>query len=98
MMYNFLKFVRLVSVIILLYSSLMAVSQQKPVSGNLIEEIRKLEKQFEEDLNKMGAEFAFSKYAAPNAVIKRENDSLIHTSQGIKQYYSSEIYKNAKAY
>jgi hypothetical protein len=44
---------------------------------DLIEEIRKVEKQFETDLNKMGAHIAFEKWAAPDAVIKRQNDTLI---------------------
>ena len=41
--------------------------------------------------------FAFEKYAAPNAVIKRQNDSLIFGPKGIGQFYSVDIYKNAKA-
>ena len=57
-----------------------------------------MEKQFEDDLNKMGADYAFEKYAAPNAVIKRQNDSLIYGPKAIKQYYSNDIYKTAKAF
>ena len=83
---------------ILLVISLAAFSQARPSKTNeLIEEIRKIEKQFEEDLNKMGPGFAFEKYAAPNAVIKRENDSLIHGPKAIKNYYSNDSYKTAKA-
>ncbi len=79
----------------LLFISFDSVSQANP---KLIEEIRKVEKQFEEDLNKMGAEYAFEKYAAPNAVVKRQNDSLISGPKAIKQFYSNEIYKTAKAF
>jgi ketosteroid isomerase-like protein len=82
-----------------LFISFDSVSQTNPSkSTGLIEEIRKIEKQFENDLNKMGAAFAFEKYAAPNAVIKRQNDSLIHGPKAIRQYYSTDIYKTAKAF
>ena len=86
-------------IVTLLFISFVSISQTNPSrSTGLIEEIRKIEKQFENDLNKMGAAFAFEKYAAPNAVIKRENDSLIHGSKAIRQYYSNDIYKTAKAF
>jgi ketosteroid isomerase-like protein len=67
-------------------------------SAALVEEIRRVEKQFETDLNTRGVDFAFEKYAAPEAVIKRQNDTLIYGPQAIKQYYSTEFYKSAKAY
>ena len=86
-------------IVILYFVSLASISQtNSPKSKAVIEEIRKMEKQFEDDLNKLGAEFAFEKYAAPNAVIKRENDSLVYGPKAIKQYYSNEIYKTAKAF
>jgi ketosteroid isomerase-like protein len=81
-----------------LFSSFASIAQNSPGSLNLVEEIRKIEKQFENDLNKSGAGFAFEKYAAPNAVIKRQNDTLIIGPQAIKQYYSGDIYKTAKAF
>ncbi len=67
-------------------------------SAALIEEIRKVEKQFENDLNSRGVDFAFEKYAAPDAVIKRQNDTLIYGPKAIKQYYSTEFYRSAKAF
>ncbi len=86
-------------VALLLSIASTSVSQtNSPKPADLIEEIRAIEKQFEIDLNKMGAAFAFEKYAAPNAVIKRQNDSLINGPKAIKQYYSDDSYKNAKAY
>ncbi|HEX4849951.1 MAG TPA: hypothetical protein VFV08_04045, partial [Puia sp.] len=66
--------------------------------SDLIEEIRKTEKQFESDLNTMGADVAFGKYAASNAVIRRQNDSLILGPSAIRQFYSNENFKSAKAY
>ena len=77
-----------------------ATSFCQSISSNpaLVDEIRKAEKQFESDLNKMGAEYAFEKHAAPTAVIKRQNDSLIFGAKGIKQFYSNDIYKTAKAF
>jgi ketosteroid isomerase-like protein len=64
----------------------------------LLEDIRKIEKKFETDLNNLGADVAFEKYAAPNAVIKRQNDTLIFGPKAIRQYYSNETYKTAKAF
>ena len=75
-----------------------ATSQSISPNADLIEEIRKVEKQFESDLNKMGADFAFAKYAALNAVVKRQNDSLIFGPKAIQHYYSNEFYKSAKAF
>jgi hypothetical protein len=69
-----------------------------PGSAALIEEIRRVEKQFEHDVNTRGVDVAFEKYAAPDAVIKRQNDTLIYGPKAIKLYYSTEFYKSAKAY
>ena len=81
-----------------LFVSVGTHSQTKSVKpAELKEEIRKTEKQFETDLNEKGAAFAFEKYAAPDAVVKRQNDSLIYGPKAIRQFYSSDIYKTAKA-
>ena len=56
------------------------------------------EKQFNLDLNKFGAQYAFEKYADENAVINRGKDSLIYGKKGIEHYYSKPIYKTATAY
>jgi ketosteroid isomerase-like protein len=81
-----------------LFISFTSIAQESTKSSDLIEEIKKIEKQFEDDLNNKGVGFAFEKYAAPNAVIKRQNDTLVFGPKAIKQYYSAEIYKTAKAY
>jgi len=87
------SFLSLVAVLI----SFASISQSNP-SKDMVEEIRKTEKQFETDLNKMGVAFAFEKYAAPNAVIKRQNDTLIYGPKAIQLFYSNDTYKNAKAF
>jgi len=82
----------------LLFFSLGAMAQKNSSDpGNIIEEIRKVEKQFETDLNQFGAAIAFEKFAAEDAVIRRQNDSLIHGPKAIKEFYSAENFKNAKA-
>jgi ketosteroid isomerase-like protein len=84
--------------VILLLSALTTAAQAQPAnSAGLIEVIRKTEKQFETDLNASGAAFAFEKYAAPNAVIKRQNDSLVYGPAAIRHYYSNATYKSAHA-
>jgi ketosteroid isomerase-like protein len=60
-------------------------------------EIVAAEKAFCEDLKSKGVAYAFAKYAAEDAVIKRENDSLIYGKVAIGKYYSSPAYKNAIA-
>ena len=94
-MTGILKIRVLLCILVLLFISFTSISQ---ANSKLVEEIRKIEKQFEDDLNKMGAEYAFEKYAAPNAVVKRQNDSLIYGPKAIKQFYSNEFYKTAKAF
>lgn len=61
------------------------------------EEIRQMEKSFQDYLLQHGAEAAFHHYAADDAVIKREGDSLIAGKAAIKNYYSNPAYKNATA-
>ena len=84
---------------ILFLVSLSSLSQTNASgSASLRDIIRNTEKQFQDDLNKMGAAVAFEKYAAPDAVIKRQNDSLIYGPKAIEQYYSNDVYKTAKAF
>jgi ketosteroid isomerase-like protein len=60
-------------------------------------EIVKAEKDFETMAAEKGVAEAFSFFADSNAVIKRQNDSLIHGKEGIRNYYSNPNYKNAIA-
>lgn len=84
---------------VLISMTIAATAQSRStVREKLIEQIRKTEKQFETDLNNSGAAYAFEKYAAPNAVIKRQQDSLIYGPAGIGLYYANAIYKNAQAH
>ena len=60
-------------------------------------EISLMEKNFQNDLVRFGVDNAFHKYAAENAVIKRENDTLVIGKQAIKNYYSNPVYKKTVA-
>lgn len=60
-------------------------------------EISAAEKNFQQDLATGGVAYAFHKYAAENAVIKREGDTLIRGREAIKNYYSNPSYKAAVA-
>ena len=66
--------------------------------STLIKQIIAVEKQFETELNTHGAGFAFEKFADADAVVKRQNDSLIKGSKEIGKFYSGDFFKNAKAY
>jgi ketosteroid isomerase-like protein len=61
-----------------------------------IEEIQKAENEFEQLAAEKGIAEAFWYYADSNAVIKRQNDTLIHGKGAIRQYYSNPFYLNAK--
>lgn len=58
-------------------------------------EIEAAEKDFEKMAGEKGIEEAFWFYADSNAVIKRENDSLITGKDNIKNYYSAGYFKTA---
>ena len=60
-------------------------------------EIVKAEKDFETMAGEKGVAEAFAFFADSNAVIKRQNDSLIHGKEGIRNYYMNPAYKNAVA-
>ncbi len=62
-----------------------------------IQEIKDVEQAFMTHLQKHGAADAFATFAAPDAVIKREKDSLIQGPQAIRAYYEIPVYKNAHA-
>ena len=57
--------------------------------------IRQTEKDFEAMAAEKGIAEAFWYYADSNAVIKRQNDTLIHGKEDIKDYYSADYYKTA---
>ena len=57
--------------------------------------IRQAEKDFETMAKEKGIAEAFWYYADSNAVIKRQNDSLIHGKEAIKKFYSADFYRNA---
>lgn len=63
----------------------------------LSKEVEQTEFAFQNQLNKEGAATAFYNFAAPEAVIKRENDSLIKGNTAIKNYYNKTFYEKAKA-
>jgi len=58
-------------------------------------EIRDTEKAFETMAAEKGIAEAFWFYADSNATIKRQNDTLIHGKEAIRNFYSNDFYKNA---
>lgn len=61
----------------------------------LNEEVFKAEDDFKNLSQSKGIAEAFYAFADENAVIKRENDSLIRGKENIKKYYENPKYKNA---
>jgi len=59
------------------------------------QEILNAEKEFEKMASEKGIAEAFWFFADSNAVIKRQNDTLIHGKEAIRKFYSNDFYKNA---
>ena len=59
-------------------------------------EVQKAEEAFKNLAQTKGIPVAFYEFADQNAVIKRENDTLIKGKENIKLYYSDQKYKSAK--
>ncbi|MFX5530389.1 hypothetical protein ABTD83_21235, partial [Acinetobacter baumannii] len=64
-MLGFISQKNIIIQVLTLCAVIPALSQSVSGKKKLMEEIRTVEKQFETDLNKFGADFAFYKYAAP---------------------------------
>jgi ketosteroid isomerase-like protein len=58
-------------------------------------DIAQAEKDFEKMAKEKGIADAFWYYADSNATIKRQNDTLIHGKNNIRNYYSGDFYKTA---
>lgn len=67
----------------------------KKEMANAKEEIIQAEKDFAKMSAEKGIAEAFWFYADSMAVIKRQNDTLIHGRDAIRKYYSSDFYKTA---
>jgi len=58
-------------------------------------QIAQAEKDFEKMAGEKGIAEAFAYFADSNAVIKRQNDTLIKGKENIRNFYSADFYKNA---
>lgn len=80
----------------IILSSFMLFSCTKKKDATVLqEEIKKTEEAFNNSASKEGIANAFYAFAAEDAVIKRENDSLIKGREAIKKYYSNPRYGKA---
>lgn len=79
---------------------LITSCSQKQTENNQQEQAKKeieaAEIAFAQMAKDKGIAEAFAFFADSNAVIKRENDTLIKGKANIQQYYSSDFYKSAK--
>ena len=86
-------------VCIALLSVMLACNQAVPSGGiskeKAIEEIQKVEKDFDKMAAEKGIAEAFWFYADSNATIKRQNDTLIYGKDAIRNFYSAPIYSKA---
>jgi ketosteroid isomerase-like protein len=65
------------------------------LQDTLKNEVFKTEDDFRNFSQNQGITEAFYTFADDNAVIKRENDTLIHGKENIKKYYSNPKFKKA---
>jgi ketosteroid isomerase-like protein len=75
---------------ILFFSCSHQINKEK-----LKQEVFNTEKSFEKMCAEKGIAEGFYYFAADNAVIKRQNDTLIIGKENIKKYYDKDFYKNA---
>ena len=71
-------------------------NSQAQGKNDLKEAIMKTEKEFNEAAKTKGIAEAFYYYADENAVIKRQNDTLIKGKENIKLYYLNPKYRSAE--
>lgn len=70
-------------------------NENKVSSENARQAIEKAEKDFEQMAGDKGIAEAFYFFADSNATIKRQNDTLIHGKEAIKNFYSTPFYQKA---
>ncbi len=85
------------SVVILIFILLVSCTPKATTKNNAYfrEQIQKVEEDFKNTSQTKGIAEAFYTFADSNAVIKRENDTLIKGRENIKKYYSNPKFDNA---
>ena len=79
-----------------LFLIISCVKKAEVVSRETLKaEVSKAEDDFKNLAQAKGIHEAFYTFADSNAVIKRENDTLIHGKENIKNYYSNLKFKKA---
>jgi ketosteroid isomerase-like protein len=81
---------------LLTFVLIIASCNQNADKDKIRKEIYQAEKAFEKMAAEKGIEKAFYFYAADDAVILRENDTLIKGKDNIRNYYARKTMKNAK--
>ncbi len=85
----------LLSSILLSCSSPESSNESKANNENAKQEIEKAEKDFAQMAAAKGIAEAFYFFADSNATIKRQNDTLIHGKDAVRNYYSTPFYQKA---
>ena len=81
--------------ILLSCSSPKSSNESKPDNENAKQEIEKAEKDFAQMAADKGNAEAFYFFADSIATIKRQNDTLIHGKEAVKNFYSTPFYQKA---
>lgn len=81
--------------ILLSCSSPKGSNENKSNNENAKQEIEKAEKDFAQMAVDKGIAEAFYFFADSTATIKRQNDTLIHGKEAIRDYYSTPFYQKA---
>jgi ketosteroid isomerase-like protein len=85
---------KIISIAVIVSICLLISWQLKP-ENNYEKEVYATEKAFEKMAAAKGIAEAFYFYADENAVIKRQNDTLIKGKENIRKFYAAQNLKNA---
>jgi ketosteroid isomerase-like protein len=95
-----LSLTRFLSILSLIISSFLFYSCDTAGTDSSQTKFKKEIAEAEKDFARMAEEKSISEafwyYADSNAVIKRENDTLVRGRQNIRNYYSRQFYQSAK--
>jgi ketosteroid isomerase-like protein len=85
----------MIKVVLFFFLFMVFSCTSTPSKDQLKNEVLETERNFQKMTLEKGIAEAFYYYAAPDAAIKREGDSLIIGKENIKIYYSKKNLKNA---
>lgn len=85
----------ILAIVVFIFCSCTAENNNTDLREKARQEIVNTEKEFEKMAAEKGIAEAFWYYADSNAIIKRQNDTLIKGKENIRNYYAADYFKTA---